>query len=65
MTDLKHYLKQIETEKYKRWEATRATSFKPKSLNILETFAISGHPKAVEVMKLLNPDWQPPKESKS
>jgi hypothetical protein len=64
MTDLRHYLKEIETKEYKQWEATRATSFKPGSLDILEPLAVSGNPKAIEVMKSLNPDWQPPKESK-
>lgn len=62
MTDLQHYLKVIESEEYKQWEATRATGFKPASLNILEPLAVSGHGFAVKVMKALNPDWQPPKQ---
>jgi len=36
--------------------------FKPARLNIIEPLANKGHPKAMEVMKLLNPDWEPPND---
>lgn len=64
MKDAKYYMEHVNTDEYKQWEASRATGFKPASLNIIEPLAVSGHELAVEVMKKLNPDWQPPKKSR-
>lgn len=63
MKDAKYYMEHVNTEEYKQWEDSRATGFKPASLDIIEPLAVSGHQLAVKVMKQLNPDWQPPKKS--